>query len=120
MKHDEDSLLWLGQVLAIRPKDNCYLESERGAQVEKLCIEHDLNNFSWRRSDVDTFWIDVQLFVKYKLTDDDILYILDHQPGVDNYRKYKDERNAYAEMMRGMEKLKAFERRYAQEEKDKE
>ena len=57
---------WLFQIMIRRPKNNAYLESERGMEISKLCIDTERELHSWRRSDVDTFWIYVQLFTKYK------------------------------------------------------
>ena len=91
-----------------RPKNNSYLDSERGIEVGKLCIAVERELHSWRRSDVDTFWIDVQLFTKFKLDDNEIIFILKQQPGINNYAKHSLERKAYAEMMRGLKKLREF------------
>lgn len=65
-------------------------------------------DFNWHRSDEDTFWIDIQLFVKYGLSDQDIITVCRMQPGVENYKKHSEERNAYAEMMRGIKKLRGI------------
>ena len=72
----------------------------------RLILDFEKDNFSWRRSDEDTFWIDVQLFVKYRLSNEEILKICESQPGIENYKKHSEERRAYAEMMRGIEKLR--------------
>ncbi len=98
--------IWLAQIMSVRPKGNKYLDSERGIEVGKLCIDIERELFSWRKSDIDTFWVDVQLFVKYKLSNEDIEFICKMQPGIDNYAENSAERNAYAEMMRGINKLK--------------
>lgn len=109
MSGQKEWLKWLSQIMTVRPKENAYLDSPRGIEVGKLCINHERENFSWRRSDIDTFWIDVQLFVKYKLTDDEIIFVMNLQPGVENYTAHSPERNAYAEMMRGLAKLRQIE-----------
>lgn len=98
--------VWIANVMRIRPKGNEYIESKRGIQVAKLCFDFNREDFNWHRSDIDTFWIDVQLFVKYKLSDDDILFICKQHPGTENYQKHSTERNAFAEMMRVIEKLR--------------
>ncbi len=92
--------------MTVRPKGNCYLDSERGLEIGRLCIAYERNNFNWRRSDTDTFWIDVQLFTKYKLSDDEIQFAMGMQPGIENYKRHSKERNAYAEYMRGLTKLR--------------
>lgn len=102
-------LNWLAKVMQSHPKGSMYLDSPRGLEVSKLCLSYEKWDFTWHRSDEDTFWIDVQLFVKYKLTDDEILFIMKQQPGADNYRKHAAERNAYAEFMRGLQKLRNIE-----------
>ncbi|MGT2800670.1 hypothetical protein [Streptococcus marmotae] len=99
---------WLAEVMPIRPQNNALLDSERGLEIAKLCIEIEREAFNWRRSDVDTFWIDIQMFVYYKLSDEEIRFICKQQPGIENHAKYAEERKAYAEMMRGFEKLKAL------------
>ena len=108
-KGEEDWKMWLLRVMQNRPKGNMFLDSPRGIEVGKLCIDFDRQNYSWRRSDTDTFCIDVQLFVKYKLSDDEILFAMKMQAGVDEYRKHSDERNAYAEFMRGLDKMRKLE-----------
>lgn len=105
-KSNEDFLLWLKEIMQCRPKGNAYLESQRGIEVARLCIDFERNNYSWRRSDIDTFWIDVQLLTKYKLTDNEVCFVMKMQAGVDNYVQNSQERNAYAEMMRGIKKLR--------------
>lgn len=100
---------WLAEVMTHRPKQNMYLDSPRGMEVTKMGIEHERKDFTWHRSDEDTFWIDIQLFVKYKLSDKEIKFIMKQQPGVDNYRKHAADKNAYAEFMRGLEKLRKLE-----------
>lgn len=97
---------WLAKVMSERPKGNMYLDSPRGVEVTKLCLAFEKQDFSWHRSDEDTFWIDVQMAVKYNLSDEEILFMMKQQPGVENYRKHAEERNAYAEFMRGLTKLR--------------
>lgn len=108
---------WLAEVMTHRPQRNKYLDCKRGIEIGRLCIDIERELFSWRRSDPDTFWIDVQLFVKYKLSDSDIEFILRHQPGIGSHTANAEERNAYAEMMRGLNKLKQFAERVRSEEK---
>lgn len=103
---NQDYLLWLAEVMKNRPKGNYYLDCPRGIEVGQLCLAYERDNFSWRRSDEDTFWIDIQMFVKYKLTDEEIIFAMNLQPGVENYKKFTDERNAYAEYKRGLDKLR--------------
>lgn len=105
---------WLAKVMQNRPKGNMYLDSPRGMEVAKMCLAYEKQDFTWHRSDEDTFWIDVQMFVKYKLTDEEILFAMKQQPGVDNYRKHSEEKNAYAEFMRGLTKLRNIEYRKQQ------
>ncbi len=106
---DKTWLVWLAKVMSMRPKNNAYLNSPRGIEVGKLCLDFERQDYNWHRSEEETFWIDVQLFVKYKLSDEDILFILKQQPGTENYQKHSEERNAYAEMMRGIGKLRRIE-----------
>ena len=91
--------------MAIKPKSNL-LDSKRGVEVTKLCISYERQDFNWHRSDIDVFWVDVQMFVKYKLSDKEIRFILKQQPWIENYAKNSEERKAYAEFMRGLEKLR--------------
>lgn len=105
-RFERDWLEWLTHVMMSRPVGNLYLDSERGIEIGKLCLEIAREDFTWRRSDKDTFWADVQLFTKYKLDEKDINFICKMQPGVDNYKLHAKERNAYAEMMRGINKLR--------------
>lgn len=102
-------LKWLAEVMQNRPKGNMFLDSPRGIEVARLCLAYEKQDFAWHRGDEDTFWVDVQLFVKYGLSDDEILFTLKQQPGVENYRKHAAERNAYAEFMRGLQKLRNIE-----------
>lgn len=97
---------WLADVMKIRPSGNRYLDSPRGMEIGRLALDFERENFSWRRSDVDTFWLDVMLCTKYKLSDEDCLFVFRKQPGIDNYKMHAEERKAYREMMRGIEKLK--------------
>lgn len=102
-------LEWLAQTMPIRPRGNIYLDSERGMEIGKLCLEIAREQFSWRRADPDTFWVDVQFYTKYKLDDNEIRFVEKMQAGLDNHKANAPEKNAYAEMMRGIEKLKAIE-----------
>lgn len=110
---DPDWGEWLCKTMPLRPKGNQYIDSKRGEEVATLCLAFERKNFSWRRSDPDTFWVDIQLFVKYGLSDDDIIFICSAQPGVNEYKEHKEERKAYSEMMRGMQKLKDIAARKA-------
>lgn len=101
-------LEWLDKVMKSRPSGNILLDSQRGIEVGRLCLELKKKDFNWHRSDEDTFWIDIQLFVKYGLSDQDIITVCRMQPGVENYKKHSEERNAYAEMMRGIKKLRGI------------
>lgn len=103
---DIDWLKWLADTMSRRPKGNSYIECPRGIEVGDLLLACEREMFSWRRSDPDTFWIDVQLFVKYKLSDDDIRFIAKFQAGVEQNKLHADEKNAYAEMTRGLKKLR--------------
>lgn len=105
-QENQDWLKWLAAVMQNRPKGNAYLDSERGFDVGRLCINLNREMFSWRRSDVDTFWLDVQLYTKYKLTDEQISFIEKMQAGIEQHKENAEERKAYAEMIRGMTKLK--------------
>lgn len=101
-------LEWLDKVMKSRPSGNILLDSQRGIEGGRLCHELEKKDFNWHRSDEDTFWIDIQLFVKYGLSDQDIITVCRMQPGVENYKKHSEERNAYAEMMRGIKKLRGI------------
>ena len=105
-QENQDWLKWLAAVMQNRPKGNAYLDSERGLAIGSLCINLNREMFSWRRSDVDTFWLDVQLYTKYKFTDEQISFIEKMQAGIDQHKEHSEERKAYAEMIRGMTKLK--------------
>lgn len=114
MEIEDDTiwLNWLKDTLANRPaRPNRYIDSERGVEVVKLCLDFEHDNFSWRRSDEDTFWLDVQMFVKYRLSDEEILFCAKMQGGIENNKKHSEERNAYAEVKRGLEKLRALNAR---------
>lgn len=106
MNEDIVWLEWLNKVMELRPKNSQYLDSPRGIEVTKLCLGFEKQDFNWHRSDEDTFWIDVQLCVKYKLSNEEILFMMNQQPGATNYKKHAVERIAYAEMMRGINKLR--------------
>lgn len=101
-----DWLEWLRETMLNRPRNNRYLDFDRGIQIGKLCIDFERGNHSWRRSDPEVFWIDIQLFVKYKLSDEDVLFVMKMQAGIGNYKEHAPERNAYAEFMRGLGKLR--------------
>ena len=51
---------WVANVMAIKPKSNL-LDSKRGVEVTKLCISYERQDFDWHRSDIDVFWVDVQI-----------------------------------------------------------
>lgn len=97
---------WLFEVMTRRPKGNRYLDSERGMEVGKLCLQVEREALPWRRSDVDTFWLDVQLCTKYGLDDEQVRFVFELQPGIESYMEHGVERKAYGEMMRGLEKLR--------------
>lgn len=97
---------WLKEVMLSRPKNSPLLDCKRGMEIGRLALDLERNNFNWRRSDVDTFWLDVQLCVKYKLSDDECLFIFELEPGVTNYKTHAKEKNAYNEMKRGLKKLR--------------
>lgn len=104
----EDSvwLEWIAEVMATKPVGNELLESQRGQEVVDLLLDLERADFNWHRGDADTFWIDAQICIKYQLSNAEIKFISSHQPGVVNYKKHAKERNAYSEMMRGLQKLK--------------
>lgn len=99
-------LEWIAEVMATKPVDNELLESQRGQEVVDLLLDLERNDFNWHREDPDVFWIDAQMCIKYQLTNAEIKFLSKQQPGVANYKKHAKERNAYSEMMRGLEKLK--------------
>lgn len=103
---DEVWLEWIAEVMATKPVGNELLESQRGQEVVDLLFDLERADFNWHRGDADTFWIDAQMCIKYQLSNADIKFLASHQPGVVNYKKHAKERNAYSEMMRGLEKLK--------------
>lgn len=103
---DEVWLEWIAEVMATKPVNNELLESKRGQEVVDLLLDLERNDFNWHRGDPDVFWIDAQMCIKYQLTNAEIKFLSKQQPGVANYKKYAKERNAYSEMMRGLEKLK--------------
>lgn len=97
---------WLMQIISCQPKNNKLIESPRGSEVLAIVLEEEKRAFNWRRSDLDTFWIDVQMYVRYGLEDNEIRFICRQQPGIKSYDRHGEERKAYAEMMRGLDKLK--------------
>lgn len=97
---------WLAEVMQSRPKANEYLDSDRGMEIGKLCIDLNRETFAWRRADPDVFWLDVQLYTKYKLSDGQVEFLETFEPGVEQFKKHSQERVAYAEMIRGMQKLR--------------
>ena len=97
---------WLAEVVLRKPKNNKILESSRGIQLTKLALKIEHEDVNWHRSDIDTFWIDIQMAVKYKLTDREFKFICKQQPGIDNYARHSDERRAYNEFKRGLDKLR--------------
>jgi hypothetical protein len=99
-------LEWIAEVMATKPVGNALLESRRGQEVVDLLLDLERADFNWHRGDADTFWIDAQMCIKYQLSNAEIKFITKQQPGVVNYQKHSKERNAYAEMMRGLQKLK--------------
>ncbi|OIB06449.1 hypothetical protein A2G57_03465 [Streptococcus pneumoniae] len=99
-------LEWIAEVMATKPVGNELLESQRGQEVVDLLLDLESNDFNWHRGDADTFWIDAQMCIKYQLSNAEIKFLAKQQPGVVNYKKHAKERNAYSEMMRGLEKLK--------------
>ena len=92
--------------MATKPVGNELLESQRGQEVVDLLLDLERADFNWHRGDADTFWIDAQMCIKYQLSNAEIKFLAKQQPGVVNYQKHSKERNAYAEMMRGLQKLK--------------
>lgn len=118
-KNDDIWHDWIATVMAQKPQNNRWIDSKRGQQVTKLCLNFERDDYNWHRSDTDTFWLDVQLFVKYKLPDKEIRFILKQQPGIQNYSKHSDERKAYAEFMRGLEKLRKINSELAYDDNHK-
>ena len=103
---DEVWLEWIAEVMATKPIDNELLDSQRGQEVVDLLLDLERADFNWHRGDADTFWIDAQMCIKYQLSNAEIKFLAKQQPGVVNYQKHSKERNAYSEMMRGLQKLK--------------
>lgn len=99
-------LEWIAEVMTTKPVGNELLESQRGQEVVDLLLDLERADFNWHRGDADTFWIDAQMCIKYQLSNAEIKFLAKQQPGVVNYQKHSKERNAYAEMMRGLQKLK--------------
>lgn len=99
-------LEWIAEVMATKPVGNELLDSQRGQEVVDLLLDLEKADFNWHRGDADTFWIDAQMCIKYQLSNAEIKFLAKQQPGVVNYQKHSKERNAYAEMMRGLQKLK--------------
>lgn len=97
---------WLSNIAMRYPLGNRLIESERGKEVIKIFLEENKRAFNWRRDDYDTFWIDVQLATYYGFGDAEIRFMIRTQMGLEHYKEHSEERKAYAEMMRGMEKLK--------------
>ena len=121
MKSKDDNIWyeWIATVMAQKPQKNRWIDSKRGQEVVKMCINFERDDYNWHRSDTDTFWLDVQMFVKYKLSDKEIRFILKQQPGIQNYSKHSDERTAYAEFMRGLEKLRKINSELAYDDNHK-
>lgn len=99
-------LEWIAEVMATKPVSNELLDSQRGQEVVDLLLDLERADFNWHRGDPDVFWIDAQMCIKYQLSNAEIKFLASQQPGVANYQKHAKERNAYAEMMRGLQKLK--------------
>lgn len=98
-------LEWLTAVMACRPKGNELLDSDRGVEIGRLLALNEEME-SWRRNDPDVFWIDVQLYTKYKLSDAEIKTIERSRPRVEQYKENANECHACAEMMRCVRKLR--------------
>ena len=99
-------LEWIAEVMATKPVGNELLDSQRGQEVVDLLLDLERADFNWHRGDPDVFWIDAQMCIKYQLSNAEIKFLAKQQPGVTNYQKHSKEKNAYAEMMRGLQKLK--------------
>ena len=99
-------LEWIAEVMTTKPVGNELLESQRGQEVVDLLLDLERADFNWHRGDPDVFWIDAQMCIKYQLSNAEIKFLAKQQPGVVNYQKHSKERNAYAEMLRGLQKLK--------------
>ena len=109
MKQEAIWLDWMLRALSNKPKNNALLESERGREITKIAFEEEKIAFNWRRSDCDTFWIDVQMFIYYGFSDNNVRFVIRYQPGIWHYEAYAEERKAYAEMMRGLNKLRKIQ-----------
>ena len=105
---DKDYYEHLAEIFKNAPTFNPknYAFTKRGIEVTELLLRHEEQQFSWRRSDPDAFWIDVQLMVKFKLSDEEILFMADVQPGINQYKLHKEERDAYRGLIRAFDKLK--------------
>lgn len=103
---DEVWLEWISEVMATKPVGNELLDSQRGQEVVDLLLDLERADFNWHRGDPDVFWIDAQMCIKYQLSNAEIKFLAKQQPGTVNYQKHSKERNAYSEMMRGLQKLK--------------
>lgn len=99
-------LEWIAEVMATKPVGNELLDSQRGQEVVDLLLDLERADFNWHRGDPDVFWIDAQMCIKYQLSNAEIKFLAKQQPGVVNYQRHSKERNAYSEMMRGLQKLK--------------
>ena len=99
-------LEWISEVMATKPVGNELLDSQRGQEVVDLLLDLERADFNWHRGDPDVFWIDAQMCIKYQLSNAEIKFLAKQQPGTVNYQKHSKERNAYSEMMRGLQKLK--------------
>lgn len=114
----DDYKYWLMKVLQNRPASNTYLDSERGIEVAKFMLDVEKTNYPFMRNDPEIFWIDVQLSVKYKLTNEEIKHICLNHCGFDTAKAHRKEVNAWREMMRGLKKLRAAEREHLKEWSD--
>lgn len=97
---------WIGNIAIRRPENNHLLESNRGKEIVRVMLEENKRAFNFRRCDYDTFWADAQLFTFYKFDKNEVRFIMRTQMGLTHHDKHREERNAYAEMMRGFDKLK--------------
>ena len=75
-----------------------YKEDNQGAEI-KGRVAH-------KEKIGELYTITIQMCIKYQLSNAEIKFLAKQQPGVVNYQKHSKERNAYAEMMRGLQKLK--------------
>lgn len=106
LKAETEWMKWLYQVACERREGNPIIESQRGQEIARVALEEAKRAFSWRRDDPESFWLDVYFFTYYGFDDSQVRFVCRTQPGLDNWKENADERNAYAEMMRGMNKLK--------------